>query len=146
MQKILRSKVFLLTLILISVIGFSDATYLTAKHYLGETVNCSIVEGCETVTTSKYSTIFDIPIALFGSFYYFFIFVLLMLYLEKVPGALKLLVSSTTLGFFATLGLIYIQAFVLHAFCLYCLISAFSSTGLFLGSMSLLKLSKRSQV
>jgi len=144
MQKLTPSKIFVITLLLISVVGFSDAAYLTAKHYLDDPVTCSILEGCETVTTSIYSTIFNIPIALFGMFYYLFVSILLFLYMEGV-NVLKLLVLSTTGAFFTTLYLIYLQAFVLDAFCLYCIISALSSTALFLGALYLLKLSKRSK-
>ena len=144
MQKLTPSKIFVITLLLISVVGFSDAAYLTAKHYLDDPVTCSILEGCETVTTSIYSTIFNIPIALFGMFYYLFVSILLFLYMEGV-NVLKLLVLSTTGAFFTTLYLIYLQAFVLDAFCLYCIISALSSTALFLGTLYLLKLSKRSK-
>ena len=82
MQQLTPSKIFVITLIVISVIGFSDATYLTAKHYLDDPVTCSIFKGCETVTESKYSTVFNIPIALFGVFYYLFVSVLLFLYME----------------------------------------------------------------
>ena len=138
------SKTFLIILLLISVIGFADATYLTAKHYLGDSVTCSILKGCETVTGSKYSTVYGVPIALFGVFYYLFVSVLLFLYMEGVRGVLKFLVLSTTTGFFVTLGLIYIQAFILEAFCLFCLISALSSTALFVGVLYVLKLNKRS--
>ena len=143
MQKLTPNKIFLITLVVISVIGFTDATYLTAKHYLDDPVTCSIFNGCETVTESKYSTIFNIPIALFGVFYYLFISILLFLYMEGIASALRLLVLATTAGFLTTLYLVYLQAFVLNAFCLFCIISALSSTALFLGIMRLRKLSKK---
>src|SRR3989338_8727482 len=112
MQQLTPSKIFVITLIVISVIGFSDATYLTAKHYLDDPVTCSIFKGCETVTESKYSTVFNIPIALFGVFYYLFVSVLLFLYMEGVSSALRLLVLATTAGFLTTLYLVYLQALV----------------------------------
>lgn len=141
-----RNKLFLAILILISVVGFADATYLTAKHYLDDPVTCSIFKGCETVTGSKYSTLFSIPIALFGVFYYLVISISLILYMEGVNGMLKFLVFATTMGFAATLYLVYLQAFVLNAFCLFCIISALSSTALFLGAQYLNKLTKKSQI
>jgi len=137
MQKLPLSKIFLIVLLLVSVVGFIDATYLTAKHFLDDPVTCSILEGCETVTTSEYSTIFNIPIALFGMFYYLFVSILLFLYMEGVKSVLKFLVLSTAVGFLSTLYLIFLQAFVLNAFCLYCLISAATSISLFAGSIFL---------
>ena len=145
MQKLTPSKIFLIILLLISVIGFVDATYLTAKHFLDDPVTCSIIDGCETVTTSKYSTIFGVPIALFGSLYYLAAFILLLLYMEGIESVLKLLVLVTSTAFAITLFLLYLQIFVLQAFCLYCLISTTTSTALFAGSFYLLQLSKRSQ-
>lgn len=38
-------------------------------------------------------------------------------------------------GFLVSLNFVYLQAFVLEAFCLYCLISALFSTLLFIGSI-----------
>ncbi|OGY61627.1 MAG: hypothetical protein A3I33_00705 [Candidatus Colwellbacteria bacterium RIFCSPLOWO2_02_FULL_45_11] len=141
MQQLTPSKIFVITLIVISVIGFSDATYLTAKHYLDDPVTCSIFKGCETVTESKYSTVFNIPIALFGVFYYLFVSVLLFLYMEGLK-VLKLLLLSTTSAFFVTLFLVYLQAFVLNAFCMFCIISAVSSTALFAGTVYIARKSR----
>ena len=146
MQKLTPSKIFLIALVVVSVVGFADATYLTAKHYLNSPVTCSIIKGCEIVTESKYSAVFNIPIALFGMFYYLFVSVLLFLHMEGVKGALKLLVVSAAVGFLTTLYLIYLQAFVLNAFCMFCIISAISSTALFIGVLRLWQLSKKSHV
>ena len=142
MQKLTPSKIFLIALLLVSVIGFADSTYLMAKHFLDDPVTCSVIEGCETVTTSKYSTVFNIPIALFGALYYLFVSVLLFLYMEDVKSVLKILVAATTVGFLSTLYLLYLQAFVLEAFCLYCLVSSATSTTLFGGSLYLFKKQK----
>jgi uncharacterized membrane protein len=57
-------------LIVVSFLGFLDATYLAAKHYLGAPIACSIFEGCEKVTTSQYAAVFNIPVALLGALYY----------------------------------------------------------------------------
>ncbi len=43
--------------------GLADSIYLTIKHFTGEKVPCSIVEGCEQVLTSSYAEIFGIPLA-----------------------------------------------------------------------------------
>jgi len=134
------NKVLVILLLVVSVVGFLDATYLTAKYYLDDPVTCSLLSGCEEVTSSKYSVILGIPLALLGAFYYLIASILLFLFMEGEKSLLKPLSVITAGGFITTLYLLYLQAFVLEAFCLYCLISASTSTILFVGSLFLLKL------
>lgn len=115
--------------------GFLDATYLAAKYYLGEPVVCSILNGCEKVTSSQYAAIFGIPVALLGSLYYLLIFVLTVIYLDsRNEKFFRLAAGLTPIGFLASLIFVYLQVFVIHALCLYCLISAATSTLLFIFS------------
>lgn len=116
--------------------GFADATYLTVKHFLGTTVPCSIVHGCEQVLTSQYSTVFGIPVALLGAFYYLAILILAVIYFDShKPSVLKLLACLTPVGFLASLTFVYLQIFVIKAICLYCMVSATTSTILFILGM-----------
>ena len=129
------------TLIVVSLIGFLDATYLTVKHYLGTPLECSIFEGCEQVTTSQYATIFNIPVALGGAVYYLFIFILLIAYLDtKRNWLISVIPPITIIGFIASVWFVYLQLFVIKAICIYCLISALTSTTLFLLGLFVLKL------
>ena len=141
-------KWFVWGFIALSFTGFLDSSYLTAKHFLGETPNCSFLKGCATVTTSQYSEIWGIPIALIGASYYLLILILSIAYLDtKNLKILKLTVFLTPLGFLTSLFLVYLQLFVLNAICLYCIISALTSTSLFvLGGYALLKFSEKESV
>lgn len=40
---------------IVALIGLADSIYLTIKHFTGEQVPCSIVEGCEQVLTSSFT-------------------------------------------------------------------------------------------
>lgn len=112
--------------------GFLDASYLTTKHYLGTPINCSLFNGCDTVTRSAYSMIAGLPVALFGVLYYLVVFILAMSYVDTGRANFFFAaVLATPLGFFASLWFAYLQIFVIHALCLYCLISATMSTLLF---------------
>lgn len=112
--------------------GFLDASYLVVKYYLGGSLPCSILDGCDTVTTSKYSTATGVPVALLGAIYYLIIFVLAISYLESKKSAVVFFLSRFTLiGFLASLWFVYLQVFVLKELCLYCLFSALTSTALF---------------
>ena len=109
-------------LLVFSFIGFLDASYLTLEHMLNRIPPCTI-GGCETVLTSSYAAIFGIPIAAFGILYYMTVFFLVLQ--GKTSRVFYILV---TLGFITSLVLLGIQAFVLNAFCLYCLGSLVTST------------------
>lgn len=127
----------------VAVAGFLDATYLTVKHFLGTPIPCSILEGCEVVTTSAYSEIFGIPVALLGSIYYLAMLIWLVIIIERADkhALLRAWSYAAIAGFVASLGFVYIQLFILHAICLYCMGSALTSTLLFIAGMSVLKLS-----
>ncbi len=121
-----------LAFLFLALAGFADSTYLTAKHFLGTPVPCSILEGCETVLTSSYAVIAGIPVALFGSLFYGSIFLLAMMYLyRKKEDLLRIIALLTIFGFLATLWFVFVQLFILHAICLYCMFSAATSTALF---------------
>ncbi|MDP3991514.1 MAG: vitamin K epoxide reductase family protein [Candidatus Colwellbacteria bacterium] len=127
--------------IALSFIGFLDATYLTAKHYLGIPINCSFFTGCEEVTSSQYATILDIPVSLAGAGYYLLIFVLVIAYLDTKKERILYFISRLTpLGFIASLWFLYLQLFVIKAICLYCMISFTTSTLLFILGLILLQL------
>lgn len=118
--------------IALSFLGFSDATYLTAKHYLGTPVTCILFQGCEQVTTSPYSVVYGVPVALLGALYYAAVLILTVAYLDsKRIGMLKLAAAITPAGFLASLWFVYLQLFVIKAICFYCMLSAMTSTALF---------------
>jgi uncharacterized membrane protein len=119
-------------LLVLMLIGFADASFLAVEHYKGVVPPCAIVTGCETVTTSKYSEIYSIPVSLFGALYYLAMLVLVVAYWDMGPGVLlQILFGISAAGFLASLGLVYLQLFVLHAICLYCMGSAVTSTLVF---------------
>ncbi|TSC84288.1 MAG: Vitamin K epoxide reductase [Parcubacteria group bacterium Gr01-1014_13] len=125
-----------ISFLILSAIGFIDATYLTTQHFLGTPIACSILKGCEEVTTSRYSTIGPVPISLLGSLYYLTVLILGVIYLDtKKIKALNLLAKITPLGFLASAYLVYLQIFVIKAICLYCMGSAVTSTLLFVLSL-----------
>ncbi len=122
--------------LIISAFGFADATYLTTQHYLGLPVACSILEGCEQVTTSPYSFIFGIPVALLGSMFYLTVLILSVIYLDsKKIKFLNFIAIITPIGFLASLYFVYLQIFVIKAICLWCMGSATTSTLLFILSL-----------
>jgi uncharacterized membrane protein len=140
-----KIKPIIFAVAVLSFIGFLDATYLAAKYYLGDPVTCSVFGGCEEVTTGKYAEMFGVSVALLGAFYYLTIFLSSIFYLDSGRKA-----AASFIGYFTIVGLlasswfVYLQLFVINAICLYCMISAATSTILFiLGMFMLLRLKAR---
>ncbi|MDO8560769.1 MAG: vitamin K epoxide reductase family protein [bacterium] len=128
---------------ILSLIGLGDATYLTAKHYLGGPITCSLFQGCEKVLTSQYSVMWGVPVALLGVIYYLAILALITGFIFTERATLfRIAAKLTPLGLAASLWFLYLQAFVIHAFCLYCLISTTLSTLLFILEMYSLVITK----
>ena len=108
----------------VSLIGLADSIYLTVQHITGQSVRCTVIAGCSEVLSSPYATIRGYPLALLGAIAYFTVFSLAILAAFRYPLVGKLLGLLVGLMFLTTLGLIYLQAFVIHHFCQFCLLSA----------------------
>lgn len=126
------------TIFAVALVGFSDATYLTVVHFQGGTPPCSVLKGCEVVTTSKYATIGPVPLALLGSLFYFTVLVTAVAYWDSRKRIIAAFLPVLGLvGFGVSVGLVGLQVFVIKAICLYCIASATSSTAIFLLAASL---------
>lgn len=115
-----------------AVAGLIEAVYLTIHHYTAEAVPCGEGFDCGAVLSSQYAEIGGIPLAAFGAIAYFLAFSLAIL---AAFGNRKLwLIFGVQVSLMAltSLYLIYLQAFVIHAFCQYCLISAAITFTLFI--------------
>ena len=109
---------------LIALCGLADATFLTVMHLSGDDSLCGPSSGCSKVLSSVYASVGRIPTAAFGIVAYFAVFSAAVYAAFGYPKARTFLYYIITAMFLATLGFLYIQAFVLHAFCPFCLLSA----------------------
>jgi len=116
----------------VALVGLADSVYLSVKHFTAEPVPCSLVEGCEKVLTSPYAEVAGVPIAAAGAAAYFVAFALAVLAAYGDERMWKIFGGLATLMAGFSLWLIYLQAFVIGAFCQFCLISAATSLTLFL--------------
>ena len=108
----------------VSLVGLADSIYLTVQHITGQSVRCTVISGCSEVLSSPYATVRGYPLALLGAIAYFTVFSLAILAAFRYPLVSKLLSLLVGLMFLTTLVLIYLQAFVIHHFCQFCLLSA----------------------
>ncbi len=119
--------------LLFNIIGLGASGYLTYTHFANTELYCGGWSDCSYVQASSYALIMGIPVALIG-----FVAYLVMLgiaiatfwYLdeERSYTALQILFGLAAAGMLYSAYLTYIEAFVLHAYCLYCLTSAVSIT------------------
>jgi uncharacterized membrane protein len=115
----------------LALVGLLDSVYLTVEHLSGRSVRCVVVSGCDEVLSSPYATLpGDVPLAALGALAYFAVFSLATLSAFGYPKARTPLAPLVALMFAATLWLFYLQAFVIRAFCTYCLVSAAVTTAL----------------
>jgi uncharacterized membrane protein len=109
---------------LLALFGLADAIYLTINHLTGETARCTVTSGCNEVLGSAYSSVGGVPVAALGALAYFTVFSLATLALFGYRQARALLATVVALMLLATLWLLFVQAFILHKYCEYCLFSA----------------------
>lgn len=131
-----------------SIIGIADTAYLTIQHYSSGNAVCtfsnssffSLFDNCEKVTSSAYAMIGGfMPLALVGFFYYTLALVLVLFHFtRRNRHALQSLCVLTGAGTIASAWFVYLQLAVLHALCLYCMISAVTTMLLFFLSLYLL--------
>lgn len=120
------------SIVILALVGFSDATFLFAKRISGAPIPCFITSGCDTVSKSPYSVLFGIPLSLLGMVFYLGTGLLAVLYFDtKSTVVAKLIPLATAFGFLSSAYFIYIQKFKIGAFCIYCIISAIIATILF---------------
>lgn len=118
------SKVAYVVMALIALCGLADATLLTVMHLTGDDSLCGASSGCSTVLSSVYASVRGIPTAAFGMVAYFAAFSAAICSAFGYPKTRSFLRYTVAAMFLATLGFLYLQAFVLHAFCPFCLLSA----------------------
>jgi uncharacterized membrane protein len=116
---------------LVALAGIFVALYLALYKlgYIG-TLVCS-VGSCETVQTSKWATMFGIPIAVWGVGYYIGVLALALIgmtpaFAERRSVSL-VLAAITTFGVIFSTWLTYLELWVIDAICQWCVVSAILS-------------------
>ena len=120
-----RFRNILYTLVaVVAVVGLADATYLTVQVLTGETLSCGGSPDCFRVLGSSYAKLGGIPVAMLGALAYFTVFTSATFAAFGYSWAPKFVALIAGAMFLMTLWLLYVQAFLLHAYCRYCLFSA----------------------
>src|SRR4051812_34637419 len=124
---------------LLSLAGLFLGAYLTLYHYgfIGS-LACN-VGSCEKVQSSRWSMFLGVPVATWGVGFYISTLALSIAGMQEryadSAGLSRLMVALTGVGILFTAWLNYLEGFVIHAWCEWCLGSASIVLLLFLLAM-----------
>ncbi len=110
----------------LAVIGLIDSLYLTYVKVFSDGV-CVAGDQCEIVNSSLYSSLWGIPIAVLGAGAYLVLIAILLLearhpfFEENGP---VFVLGITFFGVLYSAYLTYLELFVIHAICPFCVLSA----------------------
>ena len=127
-------------LALLALAGVFLALYLTL-YKLGIIGTLACGNGsCETVQLSRWATFAGIPVALWGVAYYVLVFIIALAAVQERFAASRgislVLVLLTGWGVLFSAWLTYLELFVIHAICRWCIGSAVLALVLFLIALS----------
>src|SRR2546426_7581013 len=114
---------------LLALVGLFVALYLWL-HALGfgGAIKCGASGGCETVQTSQWAVFLGMPVAFYGVVGYLALLVVALAALRPTALAQRrwnsLLAALASVGFLFTIYLTYLELFVIHALCRWCVGSA----------------------
>ncbi len=105
---------------LVALAGVAVAGYLTYVHDQPDALICTSGGGCETVQDSSYAELAGIPVALLGLLGYVAVLVLVA-WDSELARTLSAAIALVAAGF--AVYLIVLQAFVIDAWCIWCLVN-----------------------
>jgi len=120
--------------LLLALLGLFDSLYLLWIYTSPSRPMVCFGTGCDAVRASAYSHFGSVPMPVFGVAGYVLV-ALLIIAESLVPAALAIdvryaLAGATAFGFLFSLYLEYLQGFVIHAFCAWCVTSGLVMTAL----------------
>lgn len=126
-------------------LGWLDTGVLTGIHYsvLPLPEGAAVAGTGWAVLTSGWSYLLGIPTAVYGALYYLVAFALVMLWrLGRMPQVERLFLPFSVIGISSSAIFVYLQLFVIEAICPFCMVSAATTTALFLIGIGIYRESK----
>jgi len=125
---------------ILAILGLADALYLLSKSLMGDPLSCLILDGCNIVAASEYSRIFGIPLSAFGVAFYLATLILAYGYWHAPKVIIsQALLAVTGAGILSSGYFMYLQMYVIKAYCVYCIFSAIISALLFVLAIILIR-------
>ncbi|MGI8879811.1 MAG: vitamin K epoxide reductase family protein [Jatrophihabitans sp.] len=107
----------------VCLIGTGAAVYLTVEHFTGsKSFACPATSSinCQKVTTSQWSHMFGVPVAVIGLAYFVVLLALCTPWLWRDPRLNGLRVAGAAVGVLTALYLVWIELFRIDAICIWC--------------------------
>lgn len=137
----MRQRPLLAAILIMSIAGLAISFYLTNLYLFGGIIPCGASGGCEVVKGSPYAWLLGVPIPMWGAVAY-----------VAITGVAVWALAMRRLGEWARLSLFalglagllfsgyltYLELFVIHAICRWCVGSAVIMLALFLCTLPLL--------
>lgn len=112
-----KTKLYLFSILFIICLISAIILQTSQKSY------CSVGEGCDVVSQSDYSSLLGIKNSLIGIFVFIFLISLtIWQILEPHKTKQKIISAGILLGSIIAIYFIYLQNFVIHAWCKFCLV------------------------
>jgi uncharacterized membrane protein len=102
----------------VAIFGLLVSGYLLYSYTAGGPIVCGVGHGCDTVRASEYASFLGLPTPLFGVIFYLLLGMAVTL---RKRWAVQVLAS---VGILVSAYLTYLEAFVIEAWCLWCVVSA----------------------
>lgn len=122
-------------MVALGLLGAAVSAYLTSVHYGGGLALCTGAGGCEQVQASRYAAVAGVPVALLGLGLYLTLLGLAVWRARAAsatPEAIVLgLFGLSLAGVLYSAYLTYLELFVIHAICPWCVTSAVLMVALF---------------
>jgi len=134
-------------MLVFAAIGVADAFYDSYAIYTGQLLWCPPpIDGCNTVAGSPYARVAGVPLGYLGVVFYLVMFALAALLLFD-PFSRSLRLGTLVYAASGVAGSAYfmvIQFAFIHAFCIYCLISAVLTLLLLIAALVHFRVTRRS--
>lgn len=122
-----------LTSLVFALLGLAVSTYLVVEHYTASaTLACpeSATINCQKVTTSQWSHVGPIPVALLGLVYFLAMVALCLPVAWRHRQLDGLRIAGAAVGVLTALYLVWVELFRVNAICLWCTAAHVCALGL----------------
>jgi len=133
---------FYVFVITAALAGLGVAANINSTKRSGAELVCPTGSDCNSVVNSRYSKFFGLPLEYWGLTYFALIiaaYLILIFWPGMLPGPLLVVLMLLTMGgALFSLYLLFIQAFIVRAWCIWCILEALMSLTVFSISIAIL--------
>lgn len=114
-----------LILFAVAILGMLVSGYLLVAYVSEGSIVCGVSGGCDLVRASRYASFIGVPTPAFGLLYYLLLAIGVILAREKNQRVMRImLLILTGVGLAVSAYLSWLEAFVILAWCMWCVVSA----------------------